>query len=903
MAYPLSPEGGDIPLETGQDVFIGDGEMARLMRATDWSATPLGPVADWPDALKVALRLLLTSRFEMWLGWGPDVAFFYNDAYRPTLGNKHPAALAMPTRILWAEIWDDIRGRIRTVYEDGVATWDRALMLLLSRNGYSEETYHTFSYSPLIGNHGAVEGLFCAVSEETERVIAERRFDSLRILASELAEADSREAVLAGVVQMLSGCDRDLPFALVYLYEPGGARLGAQIGFPEGHRAAPAWIARGGEAPWPIPDTQTVVALAGMDALPTGAWAQPPEAAAILPLTGQGGDAPVGMMVIGLNPHRPFDADYAGYLALLAGQLSSRLASADAHQTERRRMAALADAVLMREAAAEALQKANAGLLSEVEQRTAERDRLRVLFERAPGFMCVLNGPDHVFEFVNEAYLQLVGHRDVTGQPLIVALPEIAGQGFVEILDGVRQTGEPFVGRDVVVDLQRVPGAALEQRFVNLVYQPIFDADGQVTSIFAEGQDVTEQKRTELALRELNATLAERIDTALRERQEIEETLRQSQKMEAVGQLTGGIAHDFNNLLTGIIGSLDLMQRRMATGRIEGVERYITTAMTSADRAAALTHRLLAFSRRQPIDPRPVDANRLIGAMAELLRRTIGEDVALDMPLTDMVWLALCDPHQLESAVLNLAINARDAMPDGGRLTIATANVVVGGSDPHRFQETEPGDYVCVTVSDSGTGMSADVLAKAFEPFFTTKPIGQGPGLGLSMVYGFARQSNGFAKIASTEGEGTAISLYLPRHRGETLASEPGEAAPVARIAAGDEVVLVVEDEAAVRALVTEVLADLGYRTMSAEDGPSGLAILQGDARIDLLVTDVGLQGLNGRQLADAARVVRPDLKILFMTGYAEKAAASSGFLEPGMELMIKPFTVEGLQRRIAEIL
>ncbi|HEX8445847.1 MAG TPA: ATP-binding protein [Sphingomonas sp.] len=885
------------------DVFIGNGEMARLMRATDWSATPLGPVSGWPEALKVALRLLLTSRFEMWLGWGPDVAFFYNDAYRPTLGQKHPQSLAMPARQLWPEIWEDIKDRIESVYLRGEATWDRALLLLMERNGYPEETYHTFSYSPLIGAGGAVEGLFCAVSEETERVVAERRFDSLRRLALDLAQADRRDAVLRAAERALAANDRDCPFGLIYLHEGTGARLVARAGIPAGHTAAPAWLAPDVVSRWPLSGRDALISLHDVADLPTGAWTMPPRQAAVIPLMGQGSDAAAGMLVVGLNPHRPHDTDYAAYLALFAGQISAQLASADAHESERQRAAALAEAVRLREAAADALRQANAGLLSVVEQRTAERDRLRILFERAPGFMCVLSGPDHVFEFMNEAYQQLVGHRSLVGLSLREAMPELAGQGFVEILDEVMRTGRPFVGRDLTVDLQRVPNGPLEERFVNLVYQPIIGADGSVTGIFAEGQDVTEQKHTELALRELNATLETRIETAVRERQEVEEALRQSQKMEAVGQLTGGIAHDFNNLLTGIIGSLDLMQRRMASGRMEGVERYITTATMSANRAAALTHRLLAFSRRQPIDPRAVDANRLMTTMEDLLRRTIGETVALVLELEEDLWKALCDPHQLESAVLNLAINARDAMPDGGRLTIATCNVTVDPDGELRAHDAVPGDYICVAVSDTGTGMTPDVIARAFEPFFTTKPIGQGTGLGLSMVYGFARQSEGFTRILSTPGEGTSIRIYIPRHAGGEPEVVRDGAVPANRQARGGEVVLVVEDEPAVRALVIEVLADLGYHMIAAHDGPAGLAVLESDRRIDLLVTDVGLPGMNGRQLADAARAVRPDLKILFMTGYAEKAAASGGFLEPGMEMVIKPFTVETLQARIAEIL
>jgi PAS domain S-box-containing protein len=376
-----------------------------------------------------------------------------------------------------------------------------------------------------------------------------------------------------------------------------------------------------------------------------------------------------------------------------------------------------------------------------------------------------------------------------------------------------------------------------------------------------------------------------------------EEALRQSQKMEAVGQLTGGIAHDFNNLLTGIVGSLDLMQTRLNQGRTENVGRYIDAAMTSANRAAALTHRLLAFARRQPLIPKSVDANALVVSLEDLLRRTIGERLDLEIVAAADLWLTICDPNQLESALLNLAINARDAMPDGGKLTIATSNIVIAALNADA-PALAPGDYICIVVTDTGTGMSPDVVARAFDPFFTTKPIGQGTGLGLSMIYGFARQSNGHVGIDSRPGHGTSVRLYLPRHHGKVAIAAPDSGHDEEQAATG-ETVLVVEDEPVVRGVVIEMLHDQGYRVLEAVDGPSGLRVLREEARIDLLVTDVGLPGMNGRQLADQARETRPDLKILFITGYAESAAIAEGFLQPGMEMITKPFDLDNLSRRI----
>jgi signal transduction histidine kinase/CheY-like chemotaxis protein len=405
-----------------------------------------------------------------------------------------------------------------------------------------------------------------------------------------------------------------------------------------------------------------------------------------------------------------------------------------------------------------------------------------------------------------------------------------------------------------------------------------------------------------LALADLNATLEQRVEERTAKLMEAEEALRQSQKMEAIGQLTGGIAHDFNNLLQGINGALDMIQKRIAAGRIGDIDRFVQGAIASANRASTLTHRLLAFSRRQPVNPRPLDANHLIGTMEELLRRSIGEKLRMEIVRAEDLWLVRCDANQLENALLNLAINARDAMPEGGTLTISTSNTVLDASQA-LVRDVTPGEYMRLTISDTGVGMPDDVQARAFDPFYTTKPIGQGTGLGLSMIYGFVRQSQGSVQIESEVGRGTTIEICLPRFVGDL---EPDADAPEAGDAgqppADNEVVLVVEDESVVRLLVVEVLNDLGYLALEADDGASAMRILQSSQRIDLLATDIGLPDINGRQVADAARTKRPDIKILFMTGYAEKAAASN-FLVDGMEIINKPFTMDNLAAKIREMI
>jgi PAS domain S-box-containing protein len=385
------------------------------------------------------------------------------------------------------------------------------------------------------------------------------------------------------------------------------------------------------------------------------------------------------------------------------------------------------------------------------------------------------------------------------------------------------------------------------------------------------------------------------------ERLGLEEQLRQAQKMEAVGQLTGGIAHDFNNLLQGITGALDRVQYRIAEGRINDVDRFLKAAIESANRAAALTHRLLAFSRRQTLDPKALDANKLIGGMEDLLRRTMGPNVAMEVVGAGGLWPVRVDPSQLESALLNLCINARDAMPDGGKLTIETANKWLD-ERAARERELPPGQYVSLCVTDTGTGMSEDVMARAFDPFFTTKPLGKGTGLGLSMIYGFVRQSGGQVRIYSEAGQGTTMCLYFPRHLGKV--EEEDAARPESVERGFGETVLVVDDEVTVRMLVAEVLSESFYTVLEAGDGASALKLLESDSRVDLMITDVGLPGgMNGRQVADAARVLRPGLKVLFITGYAENAAIGNGHLDAGMEILAKPFAMSTLGNKVREMI
>jgi PAS domain S-box-containing protein len=513
----------------------------------------------------------------------------------------------------------------------------------------------------------------------------------------------------------------------------------------------------------------------------------------------------------------------------------------------------------------------NAELERKVIERTQARGRT---WQVSPDLMGALNSAGY-FETSNPAWKSMLGWSE----------EEVASMSIWELLhpDDLERTREGFaltqIGQPAIRFPNRYRCKDGGYRWISWVGVP---EDGMV---YCTGRDITEEKTAEA---ELAAA---------------QDALRQSQKMEAVGQLTGGLAHDFNNLLAGISGSLEMVDKRLGEGRIGDVERYVAAAQSSARRAAALTQRLLAFSRRQTLDPRPTDLNRLIAGMEDLIRRTVGPTVEVEVVGSGGLWLTRIDRSQLENALLNLCLNGRDAMePQGGRLTIETANKWLDARAA-KARELSPGQYVSLSVTDTGAGIPQDVILRIFDPFFTTKPLGQGTGLGLSMTYGFVRQSGGQVRVYSEVGKGTTMCLYLPRFAGDAEAVED-ELAPVAIQPGSGETVLVIDDEPTVRMLIVEVLEENGYAAIQAVDGATGLKVLQSDARIDLLITDVGLPGgLNGRQVADAARLTRADLKVLFITGYAENAVVGNGHLDPGMEVITKPFGMANLGAKIRSLI
>ena len=806
----------------------GGGDMGALMRAHDWSTSPLGPPERWPPAMRSYVSLMLGSKFPMFAAWGDDLGFIYNDAYVPVLGNKHPRALGRRFHDIWSEIWSDISPLIDATLA-GEAVYRDDLPLVMNRKGFDEQTWFTFSYSPMREEGGAIAGMFCACTETTRQVTAERALrQSEERLEMALTAGNS-----IGTWDWDVASDRvvaDARFAQLYGVDPERAKAGA-----------------------PIAEFFAGIYQDDLKALQ--------EKIAVALRSGEDFAAEYRLR----QPDGSFRWVVAQGRCLLGG-----------------------DGVPLR----------FPGVSFDITERKAAEARLRELADNISQFAWTADATGSIYWYNKRWY-------DFTG----TTLEEMQGWGWraVHHPDHVERvvakvsryfaTGEPWE------DTFPLRSATGEYRWFLSRASPIRNEIGEVERWFGTNTDVTDQLTAEEKLRELNATLETRIASAMAEREKTEERLRQSQKMEAVGQLTGGLAHDFNNLLTGIGGSLEMIKSRTAQGRMDVVDRYVAAAQSAVKRAAALTHRLLAFSRRQTLDPKPVNANRLIAGMEELIHRTVGPSVHIEVVGAGGLWSILVDPNQLENALLNLCINARDAMPDGGRLTIETANATLD-ERVAKERDLKPGQYVSLCVTDTGTGMTPDVVAHAFDPFFTTKPLGAGTGLGLSMIYGFARQSGGQVRITSTVDEGTTMALYLPRHDSETELEAVAAVQTAANAATDGEIVMVIDDEPTIRMLVAEILEEAGYATIEASDGISGMRVLQSSARIDLLITDVGLPGgMNGRQIADAARVFRPGLKVLFITGYADKAFVGSELLETGMQVITKPFEMDVLSRKVRELI
>jgi PAS domain S-box-containing protein len=789
-------------------VFPGDSELARRMRAFDWSRTPLGPPETWPSGLTVPLSMMLTSRFEMWLGWGEALHFFYNDAYVPTLGVKHPSALGQPFHEVWREVYADVLPQVRSVMLEGKATWNKALLLLLERSGYPEETYHTFSYSPL-RDGDEIRGLMCIVTEETERVISERRLETVRRLGECLIGAVTHEAVVQGLCDALATNTEDFPFALAYGQDSLGGLFGCAATDEARTLLRRSWPLQGRDAPRDFP-------LEGED-YPTGAWAIPPTRALILPIPGAGGQR-AATLVLGLNPHRRGDDGLMDLANLIVDRAAGAFAQASSVEAERRRS-----------------------------------DRI---WTNARDLMVVVDG-EGIFRAVSPAWTRILGHdvEDVIGQPMeAFVFPEeaaITRATHNGIMKGAQVTGFE----------NRYRTKSGEWRWIS--WNTAFE-DGL---IYGYGRDVTDEKLQ-----------AEQLRLA-------EDALRQAQKMEAIGQLTGGVAHDFNNLLTVIRSSADLLRSRDLP--TERRRRYVDAISDTADRAAKLTSQLLAFSRRQALKPERFNVAARVEALGDILRSVLGARVQLEIKVDCPDCVIEADANQFETALINLTVNARDAMGGEGRLAIRISEVEV--IPAIRGHAASRGDFVSVSVADHGEGIAQSDLAKIFEPFFTTKDVGRGTGLGLSQVYGFAKQSGGDVSVDSRRGEGSTFTVYLPRVSGPAVSTQ---AAPVAPRARHEGRVLIVEDNAAIGEFSTQLLRDLGYQTEWAANAAEALERLEHDAAFDIVFSDVVMPGVGGVELAKTIRTRWPAVSVILTSGYSHVLALDANH---GFPLLHKPYSVEEL--------
>ena len=1367
------------PTQSSAAFLAGGGELGELSRSRDWISSSLGHPADWPQSLKTVVRVMLTSRQPIWVGWGRELTFFYNDPYKAIIGGKHPQALGQPTSQVWSEIWTDIGPMLDKAMGGVEGTYVEEQLLIMERNGYREETYYTFSYSPIPDDDGNPGGIICANSDDTKRVIGERQLNALRDLAATLGNSRAWKDVCRNAAAALAKNARDIPFALIYMADDDGVlSLAGAAGIVDGHTAAPPTIAATADQPWPMRaalaggDVHVVDGLTTTfkDPLPLGAWSEAPSKAAVLHITSAGETGRSGVLIVGLNPFRLFDETYRDFLALAAGQIGAAIANVDAYEHERQRAEALAELdraktaffsnlshefrtplTLMLGPLEESLDNAASLPASELGRvKTVHRNSLRLLklvnalldFSRieagrmqasfeptglseftadlasnfrsateraglqldidcpplaAPVYVdrdmwekIVLNLLSNAFKFtfdgsirvalrthggsaelivqdtgtgvpaselprlferfhrvqgargrsfegsgiglalvkelveqhggtihvasdvdhgttftidiplghahlakeqlraaqtpaaatakaqafVEEAIRWLPGQsaapriddaadldalvsrplpserarvlvaddnadmRDYIGRLLgarhdcemaadgeaalaatrrrrpdllltDIMMPKLDGFGLIKAIrsdDQLRdlpiivlsaRAGEeasveglsagaddylvkPFSAREMIarvdgalamarvrrtmseavreeanaleilnrigsavaaeLDLERaiqtvtdaateLTGAQFGAFFYNItndkgesymlyslagverdavdkfpmprntdMFAPNFAGDGIVRSddilkdprygkntphfgvpidhltvrsylaapvvsrsgevlgglffghaepsVFtaraerllagiaahaaiaidnarlyqAAQTEIATRKRTEAALRrseeeqlrlnqsleikvaERTAEIAAANEQLIRESEErakVELALRQSQKMDAVGKLTGGVAHDFNNLLQVVGGNLQLLIKDVAGS--EKAEQRVRNALAGVSRGSKLASQLLAFGRRQPLAPKVVNLGRFVRGLDDLLRRALGDGVEVETVISGGLWNSLVDPSQVENAILNLAINARDAMSGHGKLTIEAGNAALTDDYAANHLDVSAGQYVMLAVTDTGHGMTPEVIEHAFEPFFTTKSEGRGTGLGLSMVYGFVKQSNGHINIYSEPGHGTTVRIYLPRVlQTEDIAVE----VDAGIIVGGSELVLAVEDDQDVRDTVVELLADLGYRVLKAKDAQDALAIIESGAPIDVLFTDVVMPGpIRSPELARQARERLPNVAILFTSGYTDNAIVHGGRLDPGIELLSKPYSREALARKLRHVL
>jgi hypothetical protein len=878
--------------------LTGGGEAEEIIALFDWASTPLGPIETWPTGLKNTVALILRSPVPIVTLWGEDGIMIYNDGYSGFAGGRHPNLFGSKVREGWPEV-ADFNDNIMKVGLAGETLAYRDFPLTLYRHGAKpEQVWLNLDYSPLLGEDGRPVGVMAIVIEITDKVRIEQELEaerkSLRLMFEQAP----------GFIAMVSGPEHR--FTMV-------------------NEAYRALVAGRDVVDKTVTEALPEVVEQGFVGLLDRVYASGERH------LGRGAPVKLRHEPDGVLTQRYLDFIYQPIAAddgATTGIFIQGHDVTEQHETER--------AILAESRKLDVLNRTGAALAAELDvdkivQIVTDACTEIVEAEFGAFFYNAVNEKDE--SYVLNALSGAPRERfDKFPLPRDTALFESTFKGArVVRSDDIPQ--DPRYGKNnphsgmakghlPVRSYLAVPvssrsggvigglffGHAEPAKFVEEHEELLVGIAGQAATAIdnarlfqAAEREVAERRRAEEALQVLNNTLEQRVIDEVYARSKVEEQLRQIQKMEAVGQLTGGIAHDFNNMLAVILGGLNLLQRKLARGETD-VERFVEGAIDGAQRAATLTQRLLAFSRQQPLSPEPLVINKLVAGMSELLTRTLGEQVKVETVLAAGLWQVKADPAQLENAILNLAVNARDAMAGGGSLTIETQNAFVDDAYASEYS-LESGQYVLVAVADTGTGMAPEVIAKAFDPFFTTKGAGKGTGLGLSQVYGFVRQSGGHVKIYSELGVGTSVKIYLPRLYGEAAEKEQAKRLPAIQRGLRSEVVLVVEDDERVRAVSVEALRELGYGVLEASHPSQALRMLDEGREVAMLFTDVVMPDMSGRQLADRVRAKRPNLKVLYTTGYTRNAIVHNGMLDPGTNLLTKPFSIEELATKIRKTL
>ena len=885
------------PTYDARAFLTGGGEVADIIAAFDWKGTTLGTLDDWPPSQKSAVGLILQSHVPIVTLWGDDGIMIYNDAYSGFAGDRHPKLFGSKVREGWPEVADFNDNIMKTGLAGKTLAYREFPLTLYRRDGKPETVWLDLDYSPLLSEEGIPVGVMAIVVEITSKIQAQRALEAEReSLKRMFAQAPGFLSVLSGpehrfvmanqAYKSLIG-DRDVTGKTVKEALPEIVEQGFLDLLDRAYETGEPYVGRGVPVKFQ-PQTGGDPDERFLDFI-------------YQPIVSEDGET-TGIFVQGNDVTEQFETERAIRAESRKLAVLNRTGAAVAAELDIDRIVEIVTDAATDLVGAEfgaffynvANEKGESYMLYALSGVSRDKfdkfpmPRNTAVFAPTFGGSAIVRSDDILndprYGKSDPHYGMPEGHLPVRSY---LAVPVVSRSG--EVIGGLFfGHGEPakFVAEheDLLVGIAGQAATAIDNARL----------------IQAAEREVVERRRAEAALQKLNATLEQRVREEVEARSKIEEQLRQVHKMEAVGQLTGGIAHDFNNMLAIVISGLNLLQRRLARGDTD-VGRFVDAAIEGANRAATLTQRLLAFSRQQPLSPEPLVINKLVAGMSELLSRTLGANIDVETVLAAGLWQIKADPAQLENAILNLAVNARDAMPDGGKLTIEAQNVFVDDAYAKEYA-IAPGQFVMIAVADTGCGMSPELISKAFDPFFTTKEVGKGTGLGLSQVYGFVRQSGGHVKIYAEPDLGSTVKIYLPRYNSVVEENDPAPPLPVHR-GAKNETILVVEDDDRVRALSVEALRELGYTVTEAPNPRDALRMFERGEKFSLLFTDIVMPEMSGRELADLVRGLQTNIKVLYTTGYTRNAIVHNGILDAGTGLLTKPFSLEDLAFKVRKML